>query len=248
MSASPPSWTSPQSFCSLAGLSPLQLAWLGVDRSPNAAALRIRCGVRGVGTRYYVLTELVYASLLVFPAREGRARCARTLSICYFSRTWVFLTSLLTWNCVRCAYAGCLCSPSWAGCAFEGGATLRSRCQAGEGLRGAFLCLSPTALCLWGRGLPCGSSPRASFLFPKCDEILLTSRPFWEDEPYSSVQSLITNLRSFSLLSKRCGFLGKKSQRNLEVFGSTVFCILISLLFKSRFGWLLLIKTTYKRN
>lgn len=37
----------------------------------------------------------------------------------------------------------------------------------------------------------------------------------------------------------------KKIQRNLEVFGSTVFCILVSLLLKSRFSWLLLIKITF---
>lgn len=72
------------------------MVWTG----PNTAALRIPCAVRGVGARCYVFTELVYASLLVFPAREGRAQCARTLNMCYFSRTWVFLTSNLTWNCV----------------------------------------------------------------------------------------------------------------------------------------------------
>lgn len=36
------------------------------------------------------------------------------------AETWVFLTSNLTRNCVRCAYVGCLRSASWAGHAFVG--------------------------------------------------------------------------------------------------------------------------------
>lgn len=78
------------------------------------------------GCMLYDFTELVYTSLLVFPARGGRAHCARSLSICYFRGTWVFLTSNLTWNCVRCVHARCLRHPSWAGYAFVGWGRLLS--------------------------------------------------------------------------------------------------------------------------
>lgn len=78
--------------------------WLGVDRASTAAwtsarppVLRPRRGVRC--TRLSGFMHLCWSSL----PRESVHSVQRTASICYFHRTWIFLTSLLTGNlCTQC--------------------------------------------------------------------------------------------------------------------------------------------------
>lgn len=118
--ASPPvrRGTSLLCFCSLAGAEFSAARLGGCGRISH----HFLSGVgREVWVHRYVFTQLTYAFLLVFPIRRGCAQCARTLSICYFRRSWVFLTSNFSWNCVRCACAGCPRQPFWPGQACVGG-------------------------------------------------------------------------------------------------------------------------------
>ena len=103
------------------------------------------------------------------------------------------------------------------------GAALRSPCQAGEWLRVAFLCLSLTAWCLGGRGCPVTTRPMCPLFFLNVVRLFYRDIHIaglnWENGPQCT--SLITSLLwLFPSVSKRCGFLEKKIQRKLQVFGA----------------------------
>lgn len=167
--ASPPArrGTSLLCFCSLAGAE-FSAARLG---GCGRISYHFLSGVgREVWVHRYVFTQLTYAFLLVFSIRRGCAQCACTLSICYFRRSWVFLTYNFSWNCVPVPVLGALASLSGQDrLVWVGGGCCKVSLSGRRMVSCGFSVSEPSAWCLWGCGCPLAPCPVCLY----CNEILL---------------------------------------------------------------------------